>query len=151
MTVRASDPFVAFAFGIEIVGDVTINGYFTEVSGIEADNEVVTHLTVDEHGREIVQQIPGRGDGGEIVLKRGFTTNVQFWKWRDLVVMGDTEGARCNITITIFDRSYMPSQRYQYMNVWPSKITVPELSADSDSIVVEELILQHEGGGRIDL
>ena len=51
-------------------------------------------------------QIPGRVEWGEITLKRGLTTNIEFWDWREMVVTGDVASARVDCTITMFDREY---------------------------------------------
>lgn len=146
MAVREIDPLVGFNFAVEVVGgQVAATGYFTEIAGVGSEHNVVEHKTVDESGKEIVHMIPGRIQWGELTLKRGVTTDVDFWKWRDIVVMGDTDGARSSMTITMFDRSYEPVVSWQVVNAWPSKITGPQMAADSNDFTVEELTIVHEG------
>jgi phage tail-like protein len=143
MAARDVDPLVSFQFAIEI-NDMT--GYFTEVSGIVAsENAVATHRVVTPDGKEVVFQIPGRSDGAEFTLKRGLTTNVEFWTWREQVVMGDIAGARTDGSIIMYNCSYEEVKRWSFLNGWPSKLSGPQISADSNDLTIEELTIVHEG------
>ncbi len=73
------DPLVGFHFAVDIQGQVT--GYFTEVSGLGSEQEVIEHKVVNEAGVEVVLKIPGRLKWENIVLKRGITsTGARRWK-----------------------------------------------------------------------
>ncbi len=140
-----ADPYLSFQFKIE-VGDLT--GYFIEVSGISSENEVVTHqITVD--GRDLVEQIPGRQKHDPIVLKRGITDNLDFWTWRQQVIDGQLSEARQNGTITMYTRDFQEAAKWDFVNGWPSKISGPELKADSNDYGIEELTIVHEGLKRV--
>ena len=45
------DPLVSFHFMIDVQGE--IKGYFTEVSGLGSESEVMEHKVVNEKGIEI--------------------------------------------------------------------------------------------------
>ena len=139
---RLVDPLVGFQFALD-VNDMT--GYFTEVSGIGSENAVVTHKVVTAEGKEVTLQIPGRVEWGEITLKRGLTTNIEFWDWREAVVLGTVAAARKDCTITMFDREYAGVVTWTLINAWPSKISGPSIAADSNDFTIEELTLVHEG------
>lgn len=145
---RLVDPLVGFQFALEIP-DVT--GYFTEVSGIGSENAVTTHKVVTPEGKEVTLQIPGRIEWGEVTLKRGLTTDTGFWDWREKVVTGDVATARVDCTITMFDHEYAPVVTWQLLNAWPSKISGPQIAADSNDFTVEELTIVHEGLYRDDM
>jgi phage tail-like protein len=140
---RETDPLLVFNFGLELGG--TLSGYFTEVSGIGSETEVVEHKVVDKDGREMVMKVPGRLKWTEITLKRGITKVMDVWDWRDKVVNGDTEGARKNGSIIMFDRSNKPIARWDFVRGWPSKVTGPTFKADSNEFGIEEMVLVHEG------
>jgi phage tail-like protein len=142
MSTRAVDPLVGFQFALT-VDDVT--GYFTEVSGIGSENAVATHKVVTPEAKEVTLQVPGRVEWGEITFKRGLTTDVQFWDWRELVVTGQTEVARRDVTIEMFDRNYNPVVSWTCRNAWPSKLTGPTIASDSNDFAIEELTIVHEG------
>lgn len=139
---RLVDPLVGFQFALDVNG---MTGYFTEVSGIGSENSVVTHKVVTPEGKEVTLQIPGRVEWGEITLKRGLTTNIEFWDWREKVVTGLVAEARVDCTITMFDREYSPVVTWNIINAWPSKISGPQIAADSNDFTIEELTLVHEG------
>jgi phage tail-like protein len=137
------DPLVGSSFALEIGGGV-INGYFTEVSGLGSETEIIEHKVVNAQGHEVVMRIPGRLKWGDIVLKRGITSNLDMWKWRKQVEDGDVNGARMNGSIVMYDQSLTEKARWNFNNAWPSKISGPTPKADSNEIGVEELTLVHE-------
>lgn len=142
MASREVDPLVGFQFALT-VDEVT--GYFTEVSGIGSENGVTTHKVVTVDAKEVTLQIPGRIEWGEITFKRGLTTDMQFWDWRELVITGDISTARREVTIEMFNRSYESVVSWNCINAWPSKISGPSIAADSNDFTVEELTIVHEG------
>jgi phage tail-like protein len=148
MGVRDVDPVVGFMFALTI-DDVT--GYFTEVSGIGSENAVATHKVVTEAAKEVVLQVPGRIEWGEITLKRGLTKDFQFWDWRELVITGDIATARRPVTIEMFDRNYNSIVTWNIVNAWPSKLSGPSIASDSNDFSIEELTIVHEGLTRLDV
>jgi phage tail-like protein len=137
------DPLLGFNFELKIEGKVA--GYFTELSGVGSEHEVIEHKVVDGGGHEIVRKIPGRLKWGDVTLKRGITTNLQIWEWRDLVVKGDMSGARAPVTITMYDRAYTPKAIWHFANAWPSKVSGPNFKSDGNEFGVEEVTIVHEG------
>jgi phage tail-like protein len=137
------DPLLGFNFMLEIEGKLA--GYFTECNGIGSENEIVEHKVVDTAGREIVRKIAGRLKWTDVTLKRGITSNLEIWKWRELVVQGKMGDARQDITITMMSRDYKPVAIWNFSKAWPSKVTGPAFKADDNSFGVEEVTLVHEG------
>jgi len=137
------DPLLGFNFMLQLEGKLA--GYFTECSGIGSEHEVIEHKVVDEQGHEIVRKIPGRLKWQDVTLKRGITSDLQIWEWRQEAVEGRMSDARKNCTITMMDRSYNPVAVWHFHNAWPSKVTGPNLKADSNEFGVEELTIVHEG------
>ena len=123
-------------------------GYFTECSGIGSENEVVAHKVVDKQGHEIVKKIPGRLKWQDISLKRGITSSLEIWEWREQIVQGKVIDARKNITINMLNREYTPVATWHFTNAWPSKVSGPALKSDSNEFGVEELTIVHEGMSR---
>jgi phage tail-like protein len=140
---RETDPLIGFNYALEIEGK--LSGYFTECSGIGSEHEIVEHKVVDDQGHEIVQKIPGRLKWGDVTLKRGITEKMDIWDWRQKVEEGNMSEARTNCSIVMFDRNYEAVARWDFVNAWPSKVSGPEVKADSNEFGVEEVILVHEG------
>lgn len=142
MPARGSDPLIGFSFSLDISGK--IQGYFTEVSGLGSETEIVEHKVTDPSGRDLIQKIPGRSKFSDITLKRGITSAMDMWAWRKQVEDGDIGGARVNGTITMYDQSLTPIAKWDFTNGWPVKITGPSISSDSNAFGVEELTITHE-------
>ena len=151
MPVRESDPLIAFQFSIKIEGRDELSGWFTEIDGVGSESEVTEHKVVSEDGKEFVQMIPGRIKWTPVTLKRGITTNVAFWDWRQEVVNGDLETARTDCTIFMHDREGSAVAGWKLVRAWPSKISGPSMKTDSNDIGIEELTIVHEGMERIEV
>lgn len=149
MAVRQTDPLLSYQFAVEITGPVQVSGYFTEVGDLGDEFDVVEHKAVDVGGHELVQMIPGRGDPSRITLKKGITASMGLWDWRELVVQGDTATARTAMSVIMFDRNYEAIARWDFQNAWPSKISGPEIKADSNDFTVETLTIVFESMNRV--
>jgi phage tail-like protein len=136
------DPLTGFHFAVEIQGVIT--GYFTEVSGLGSENEVIEHKVINEKGVEVVLKQPGRLKWENIVLKRGITSNLDMWTWRKMVEDGDVAGARQNGSIVMYDQTLTEVARWNFENGFPLKVTGPSPKADGNEIGVEELTIAHE-------
>jgi phage tail-like protein len=136
------DPLLGFNFAIDVSG--VIKGYFTEVSGLGSEHEVVEHKIVNEKGIEVVKKIPGRLKWGDITLKRGITSSMDLWDWRKMVEDGKVKEARKNGSIVMYDRELKEAARWDFRNAWPSRITGPAPKADGNEIGIEEITIVHE-------
>jgi phage tail-like protein len=141
------DPLIGCQFSLEVQG--VIQGYFTEVSGLGSEHEIIEHKVVDSAGRDMVMKIPGRLKWGDVTLKRGITSNLDVWDWRRQVEDGDVEGARSNGSIIMYDQTKSEVARWNFEKAWPSKVTGPALKSDSNDIGIEEMVIVHEGIKRV--
>lgn len=137
------DPLIGFNFLLELDG--AIAGYFTECNGVGSEHEIIEHKVVDNKGHEMVRKIPGRLKWTDITLKRGITSDLQIWDWRQNVIEGKMKDSRKNVTVTMFSRDYQPVAKWHFTNAWPSKVTGPSFKADDNSFGVEEVTIVHEG------
>ena len=138
---RETDPLVGFHFQLDLGGVVA--GYFTEISGLGSENEVVEHKVV-EGGKQKVQKIPGRLKWGDITLKRGITAMMDIWTWRKQVEDGNVDAARTNGSIIMLDQELTPVAQWDFEGAWPSKVSGPQVQSDSNNYGVEELTVVHE-------
>ncbi|MCB2179906.1 phage tail protein [bacterium] len=142
------DPLVAFKFGLEIEGK--LSGFFTQVAGIGSETEVIQQKVVNsETGESIIQQIPGRLTWTPVSLKRGVTSNIDIWEWRQLVVDGKIDDARTNCSIIAYSQDNTEIARWNFESAWPSKVTGPELDAGSTDYMIEDVTIVHEGVERV--
>jgi phage tail-like protein len=142
------DPLVAFKFGLEIDGK--LSGFFTTVGGIGSESEVVEHKIVNpDTGETIIQKIPGRLSWTDVTLKRGVTSSIDVWEWRQQIVEGKVEDARTNCSVIAYNQANEEIARWNLDNAWPSKVTGPEMDAGSTDYMVEEMTIVHEGMSRV--
>lgn len=143
------DPLVGFHFAVEVQGQVA--GYFTEVSGLGSEHEIIEHKVINDKGVEVIMKIPGRLKWENIVLKRGITSNMDIWTWRKKVEDGGVNDARSDGSVTMFDQTLSAVAQWQFKRAWPVKVTGPSVKSDSNEIGVEELTLAHEYIERVEI
>ena len=142
------NPLVAFKFGLELEGK--LSGFFTNVGGIGSETEVIAHKIVnDKTGETLIQQIPGRLSWTPVTLKRGVTSNIDIWEWRQKVVEGKVDAARTNCSIVAYDQGNTEIARWNFVNAWPSKVVGPDMDSGSTNYMVEDMTIVHEGVIRV--
>jgi phage tail-like protein len=141
------DPLVAFKFGLEIEGK--LSGFFTSVNGIGSESEVIEHKIVNpDTGETIIQKLPGRMAWTDVTLKRGVTSSIDIWEWRQQVVDGKVDDARTNCSVTAYNQANEEIARWNLDNAWPSKVVGPEMDSGSQDYMIEEVTIVHEGMAR---
>ena len=136
------DPLIGFKYSLDIGGKVT--GYFTEVSGLDIEYEPVELKVVNEKGVPLIIQQPGRIKYSDITLKRGITSNLDIWTWRQEIEDGNVDSARVNGSVTMRSEDGTPVAVWNFENGWPSKVSGPQVKSDSSEYGVEELVIVHE-------
>lgn len=137
------DPLIGFKYSLDIGGKVT--GYFTECSGLNLEYEPVELKVVNEKGVPLIIQQPGRIKYSDITLKRGITSNLDIWNWRQEIEEGKVDSARVSGTVKMHAEDGTPIAMWHFERGWPSKVTGPQVKADSNEYGVEELTIVHEG------
>lgn len=138
-----SDALGAYNFQIEVDG-ITL-AQFKEVSGLSIEIKVIEHEEVTPGGVPIIKKIPGPKKWGDITLKRGKTEDKGWWEWINTIHQGNITGGRRNGSIVLYDYALGEKARWNFINAWPSKVSVSGLKAGGSEVVVEECTLVHEG------
>lgn len=137
------DPLLGFQFALELRGVLT--GYFTEVSGIGSESEVAEMKHQMDDGKTGIRKAPGLQKWGDVTLKRGITSEMDLWDWRQEIIDGRIDSARANGSIIMYNQEYSEMARWDFVNAWPSKISGPSLKSDDNNFGVEEMVIVHEG------
>jgi phage tail-like protein len=128
-------------FALEI--DALTLGWFTGCSGMSLEFDVTTYK--ETNGKKVIERKrPGKPKYSEVVLKRGFTTNTTIHDWFKEVVDAQKPTPYKTASIVIYDRQQTEVARFNLEACWPSKMSVSDLSAGSDDVMIEELTVQHE-------
>jgi phage tail-like protein len=141
--VDSNDALGAYNFQIEVDG-ITL-AQFKEVSGLSVEIKVIEHEEVTPGGVPIVKKIPGPKKWGDITLKRGKTEDKGWWEWINKIHEGNITDGRRNGSIVLYDYALGEKARWNFINAWPSKVSVSGLKAGGSEVVVEECTLVHEG------
>ncbi len=138
------DPVASYLFGVTVDNQ---SGFtvFSAASGLSEENSVVFFRQRGSDGKLQIKKVPGTYTWSDITLKRGITTTDDMWKWRQQVIAGDMSGARSGGSITIYSPDLTAVAKWEFTNGWPSKWSGGDLSADSDEVFIEELVITHEG------
>ena len=89
------------------------------------------------------RKLPGHGGYGPITLKRAMTTNRELWNWWKETLMGQVE--RRNGSISLLNASREEVARWNVRDSWPMKYATTDLNADGNDVVMETVVLAHEG------
>lgn len=142
------DPYQRFLYRVEIDG-VTVAG-FNKVSGIKVEVEAVSYSEGTFGGHPI--QLPGIMSPGELTLERGLTDNVELWNWVLEVV--ETENARPKIgalsfrkdlELVLLNREAVEVKRWHVDEAWPKTYELDDLDSSTSDVLMERLVLAHEG------
>lgn len=124
---------------------IFMTSYFSEVTGFSAEVGTVQYRTFNHTtGKPEIQYMPGRPNPGTITLKRGITNTPGFWEWFQMVTEGRIGDARSTVTITFFNRLYLPIQYWTLFEAWPSKFELDSMSASESAFRLESLTLVYE-------
>jgi phage tail-like protein len=134
-----TDALAGYHFSVEIDG-VSI-GQFQEVSGITSELDVIELKSNTADGKYVLHKLPGNRKPPTITLKRGKDSSKELWQWHQKIYQGKVADARKNGSIVMYDFSYKELTRYNFINAWPSKISVSALKAGANEIVVEEVTI----------
>jgi phage tail-like protein len=131
------------------VGGRQAAGQFREVSGLDAENEIVEQKETDANGMPVIIKVPGGMKWSNIELKRGVDVDKGLWEWRHMVETGGPDKARTDCKLELCDYDGSPIATYQIKQAWPSKYTGAAMNAGSNEIAVEGITLCHEGFQRM--
>jgi phage tail-like protein len=128
-------------FALEI--DSINVGWFTGCSGLSLEFDTVSFK--EGNGSKIIERKrPGKPKYSEVVLKRGFTADKALYDWFDDVVEAKDATPYKTGSVVLYDRTQKEVARFSLEQCWPSKLSVSDLSAKSDDVMIEELTIQHE-------
>jgi phage tail-like protein len=131
------DPYTAFNFLVTIDGIDGIVAGFSEVTGVNTENDSIEYRT-GAMDTTVTKQ-PGLKKFGNITLKRGFTASQDLWLWRKTVLDGKTE--RHTGAIVLLNEAREPALRWTFREAWPRRFEGPNFNAKATDVAIETLEL----------
>ncbi|MEU4195400.1 phage tail protein [Kribbella sp. NPDC026611] len=138
------DPYRSFNFLVELDGIAQAS--FTECSGLGSTTEVIENREGGDN--TTVRKLPGKTTYTDITLKWGATASIELWEWRLQIVQGLV--VRKNGSIVVFDLANSSEVvRWNFDRAWPTKWEGSAFNAKGSEIMIETLVLAHEGLDRV--
>jgi phage tail-like protein len=120
---------------------------FTEVTGLDFETEVVEYREGSSPQYHKIK-MPGMTKYSNITLKRGFIQgDYDFYNWWISTQMFQEISAsfRRDITISLLGEEHQPVLVWRLAKAWPTKLEYSPLKAGLNDILIETLVLVHEG------
>lgn len=135
-----TDRLPQFTFAVEIEG-LSPAGSFRQVSGLAVETEVIEFR---EGTSNTVRKLPGRTKWPNLVLKRGYTGDLELYEWATARTASG-EVVRRRIAISLLDQAGNPVNTWHFEQGWPAKWELSELDASKNEVPIETLEIAHEG------
>lgn len=143
MPLPPSNSAVAHSFGLEFDGlQIT---HIMSVQNLTMAQDTIPLRQNTAKGVYEEKQLPGRPRSGEVTLTRGLTADSSFDTWIKQSRLGQMGDARRGGSIIVYDFEGKEIKRYNLTNAWPKSLDVGPLQAGGTSVMVETLVLVHEG------
>ena len=131
--------YIGSWFSLEL--DNGITGFFSEVSGLAIEVEVVE--ITDASTDTVTRKRPGTTKYQEINLKRTLSPDKAFWDWAKSIRDGSPD-FRTKGAVVLHDIAGGEIGRWTFENAWPSKWSASDLDVGTDDLMQEEVTLQVE-------
>jgi phage tail-like protein len=131
-----------FVVSVTNVDDgTTVSGAFSEVSGLSVEVSPIEYR--DGTDEPTPRKLRGLAKYQNIVLKRGVTGHVGFWRWILRGMNGDVDRQEGHIALLNEDRQEV--MRWRFNHAWPTKYLGPTMNAKNNEIAIEtlELAIEH--------
>ncbi|MEM8584573.1 MAG: phage tail protein [Bacteroidota bacterium] len=123
-------------------GDI-VEASFQEVSGLDSEVDIIEYRAGNSNNFSKVK-MPGLTKAADVTLKKGsFENTVALSSWLSEIKMNTIK--RETVTIQLLDEEHTPLFIWTLKNAFPMKITGTDLIAQNDEVVIEEMVLAHEG------
>ena len=135
------DHFATFQFKIDLGGKPVAT--FSECAGLEMS---VKFEEVREGGQnEFVHRLPGRVEYGNLILKRGYASDNEFFNWC-VKSFNRQKVDRRNVTVTLIAQGLKTNVfAWTFVGAYPVKWSGPSFKAGENNIAIETLELAHQG------
>ncbi len=145
MAVLRERPYSRFNFEVDIGGGDTaaLEAGFSEVEGLGLEVEVIEYRAGNAM-TNLPVKISGLAKVPDITLKRGVIGSLGFYEWIDQARAGHPDAAR-DVTIQLKseDRQTI-AMTWKLVRARPTAYRGPELSAMTNDVAIEELVLSCE-------
>ena len=131
-----TDALASYHYSIEIDGVMVAQ--FQEVSGLTSEIDVIELKENTKDGKYIVHKLPGNRKPPTITLKRAKSSSMELYNWHQQIFQGNVSSARKNGSVVLYSYDHTEVGRYNFINAWPSKLSMSTLKSSGNEILMEE-------------
>lgn len=136
-----SAPIRGFRFTANFDGLGTTS--FKSVSGFSSDVNV-SEYREGGFGYLTARKLPGLVNYDDITLEKGLYQNPLLYNFFNDYLEGNNF-TPVNAQIIVYNNAGVPTASWTVINAWPKSYKSTDLSADDSQVLIETLILAHEG------
>ncbi|MBW3633255.1 MAG: phage tail protein [Chloroflexi bacterium] len=133
------DPYRSFNFRVEISGTTTAS--FRECSGLSTDGDAVDYREGTDPNT--MRKLPGLRKYANVVLKRGYTQNLELWGWYGNITNGIAD--RRTVSIILMNEEHEDVLRWELAFAWINKLEGASFNAAASEVAIETIEIVHEG------
>jgi phage tail-like protein len=149
-----ADPYRNYKFLVEVPGFG--RGGFKSVSGMGRTTEVIEYREGGDN--ETPRKYPGQTTFGNITLERGYSDDEDFLAWCNLIYntaqsrgfQGD-DSYRKTARVYLRNKAGVFVREWRIARAWPTEFTVGDLDAGGNEILMQTLVIAHEGWSEVPL
>lgn len=143
--VEKHDPYRNFNFKVQIIGKRTFaRSGFNKISGLSAKSDVIEYRDGDDS-----QLTPHKTAGlvrtEPVTFERGMSEDLDAWNWMVDSCNSNDESHKATIKIELLDRGRNGVVTWEMKECWISDYETGEFDALGNAIMIEKMVVQHEG------
>ncbi|MBO8161155.1 MAG: phage tail protein [Thermosipho sp. (in: Bacteria)] len=148
------DPLKNYKFLVEITGNMVFaKAGFQKVTGLKMSVNVIEYREGGDNDSK--RKMPGLANYEPITLERGMSEDKDMWEFAMKTFDINKKGQlldpdfRAVMIIKLLDRSGNVAKAWRVDRVWVSEYETGDFDAESDGVMIERIVLQHEGFTKI--
>lgn len=144
------DPYKAFRFTMDITGNMTFaKAGFHKITGLKMKTDVIEYR---EGGDDVtIIKTPGLVKFDPITCDRGMSDDMDMFNWATKSYnAGDSSSkndadCRAQMTIKLKDRDGIDKRQWDILSGWISDYETGDFDAQGNNVMIEKMVIQHEG------
>lgn len=144
-----ADPYRNFQYEVEIDGFTRAG--FQKVSGLKRTTDITEYREGGDNATP--RKLPGQTKYDNVTFERGMSSDNDFNAWYETVFTLDgvgganppANGFRKRIIVYLKDKGGNRVKKWVLKRCWPSEEAITDLDASSSDVLIEQLVVAHEG------
>lgn len=139
------DPYRNFNFKVTISGKKTFaKAGFNKISNLSAKSDVIEYREGDD--RQLTpHKTAGLVKTDPVTFERGMSEDTDAWDWMVMSCNSNDDSHKVTIEIELLDRGRNGVIKWTLKECWISDYDTGDFDAMGNAIMIEKMVVQHEG------